>query len=68
MFRLDIGKCFFSKREVMHWYRLPRYVLESPSLEVFKNLRDEALKDVVGGHGGVRSTVGLEDLRGLFQP
>ena len=52
----------------MHWYRLPRYVLESPSLEVFKNLTDEALKDVVGGHGGVRSTVGLEDLRGLFQP
>jgi len=38
-----------------------------PSLEVFQNRGDVALRDVVRGHGGGVG-VGLGDLRGLFQP
>jgi len=30
-----------------HWHTLPRKVVESPSLEVVKNLGDMALRDMV---------------------
>ncbi|KFV55419.1 hypothetical protein N328_11322, partial [Gavia stellata] len=46
-FRMNIGKNFFTERVVKHWQRLPREVVESPSLEVFKERVDEALWDMV---------------------
>ena len=34
-FRLDIRKKSFTVRVVRHWNRLPTYVVDAPSLEIF---------------------------------
>jgi len=69
---IQVGGWIFGKilseAVVMHWHGLPREMGESPSLEVFRNHGDVALRGVVSGHSEDGLVAGFGALRGFFQP
>jgi len=44
---LDIRRKFFTQRVVTHWNRLPKEVVDAPSLQAFKARLDVALGSLV---------------------
>jgi len=46
-FRLSIKKICFTVRVVKHWHRLPREVIDAPSLETFKIRLERSLSNLI---------------------
>ena len=69
-FRLDPRRKFFTQRVVTHWNRLPKEVVDAPSLEAFKARLDVALGSLVWWLTTLHITQGLKlnDCWGPFPP
>ena len=59
-------KNVFPERVARHWNGLPKEVVESPSLDGFKNCGDAALKEFSRQYDG-RWATGLDGPRDLYQ-
>ncbi|KGL83760.1 hypothetical protein N309_09967, partial [Tinamus guttatus] len=46
-FHMNLRKIFLTVRVTEHWNRLPREVVEAPSLEIFKTCLDAVLGHVL---------------------
>jgi len=46
-FRLDVRRNLFTMRMVKHCHRLPREVVDAPSLETFKVRLDRAMSNLI---------------------
>ena len=68
--KLDIKRKFFTQRGVTHWNRLPRDVVDAPSLKTFRARLDVALGSLVSWLTTVHIAWGLklEDQYGPCQP
>ena len=69
-FRLDIRRKLFTPGVVMHWNRLPKEVMDAPSLKAFKARLDVALGSLVWWLATLHIAGGLklDDHCGPFQP
>ena len=69
-FGLDIRRKFFTQSVVTHWNRLPKEVVNAPSLEAFKARLDVALGSLVWWLATLHIAGGLklDDHCGPFQP
>ena len=69
-FKLGIRRKFFPQRVVTHWNRLPKEVVDAPSLEAFKARLDVALGSLVWWLATLHIAGGLklDDHCGPFQP
>jgi len=59
-FRLDIRRKVFTQRVVTHWNRLPKEVVDAPSLEAFKARLDVALGSPVWWLATLHTAGGLK--------
>jgi len=68
--RLDRRKKFFTMRVMGPWHRLPREVVDAPSLETFKARLDGALSNLSHVKVALLMAGGLDQMafEGPFQP
>ena len=69
-FRVDIRKTFYRVRGVKHWNRLPREMVDAPSLEAFKARLDGALSNLIQLKMSLLIAGELDQrtFQGVFQP
>ena len=69
-FRLDVRRKFFTQRVVTHWNRLPKEVVDVPSLEAFNTTLEVALGSLLWWLAILHKAGGLklDGHCGPFQP